>query len=69
MDACLLFCYDNRGLNHFDQLENNFESDSGGGNYCNAIAHKWTCDNIIEENYEYFSHCKLKADPGAFSVY
>lgn len=47
----------------------NHSSGLPGSNYRNAIAHKWTGGNIIEENYEYFSHCKLKANPGAFSVY
>ncbi|HEY8399782.1 MAG TPA: serine hydrolase domain-containing protein, partial [Cytophagaceae bacterium] len=40
-----------------------------GSSYKKMMVNKWMGNDITEENYEYWRNSKLKADPGAFSVY
>lgn len=47
----------------------NHSSGLPGSNYRNAISDRWTGNNRVEEDYEYFSHAKLKANPGLFTIY
>lgn len=47
----------------------NHSSGMPGTNYHNAIADFWNGENIMEENYAYWEHAKLKAPPGEYSVY
>jgi CubicO group peptidase (beta-lactamase class C family) len=47
----------------------NHSSGMPGTNYHNAIADFWSGEHIMDENYEYWKHARLKADPGYCSVY
>lgn len=40
-----------------------------GSNYKKMMGNKWTGENVMEENFDYWRNSKLKADPGTFSVY
>lgn len=40
-----------------------------GSNYRKCFGPEWIFQNSLEESFEYWKDCKLKAEPGAFSVY
>ncbi len=47
----------------------NHSSGLPGSNYRKTFGPEWIFDDSLEESFAYWQDCKLKADPGAFSVY
>ncbi len=40
-----------------------------GSNYRKCFGPEWIFENSLDESFDYWQDCKLKAEPGAFSVY
>lgn len=47
----------------------NHASGLPGSNYRKAFGPEWIFEDSLEESFAYWQDCKLKADPGSFSVY